>query len=100
MAMSNVNVTVAPETLRNYSARILNHAQVLNDTFTQLLTDARNLGGEWKGPASEAFVQELEDRMAFFNKTVEDTQKYGQQAYQAAEVYDSNETAMASKFLS
>lgn len=97
--MANVNVTVSPEMLREYSARFQNHAQVLNDTFTQLLTDARTLGGEWKGPASEAFVQELEDRMAFFNKTVEDTQKYGQQAYQAAEIYDSNETAMASKFL-
>ena len=97
--MANVNVTVSPEMLREYSARFQNHAQVLNDTVTQLLTDARTLGGERKGPASEAFVQELEDRMAFFNKTVEDTQKYGQQAYQAAEIYDSNETAMASKFL-
>ena len=98
MAMSNVNVTVSPETLRDYSARFQNHAQVLNDTFTQLLTDARNLNGEWKGPASDAFLAELEDRVNFFNQTVSDTQKMSQQAYQAAEVYDSNEATMASKF--
>lgn len=97
--MANANLSVSPEVLRSYSAKFAQYSQVLTETDTNLFNDAKNLTTtDWIGTASESFCAQVEALMPYLKQAEELTAKYSQQLSQAAEIYDSNESAMASKF--
>jgi len=97
--MANANLSVSPEVLRNYSSKFATYSQTLTDTDTNLFNDARNLtSSDWIGDASNAFFAQIESLLPYLKQAEELTATYSQQLAQAAEVYDSNESAMVSKF--
>jgi len=97
--MANSNLSVSPEVLRAYSSKFAAYSQTLTETDTNLFSDAKNLtSSDWIGDASKSFMDQIEALLPYLKQAEDLTAKFSTQLFQAAEVYDSNESAMVSKF--